>query len=599
VTVLEWLQAVSNTVFLLVSLAAIALWWRRRSATTAWVAGTFVLFALIILSSILGPEATEQPRWYRTVLILALLGSPYPLYRFADNLIRAPRWARRAADVFLVGLVVATPFIQIPDRSEPWSTTVTVFVVYALTGWLFLFGGAGWLLARGARGQAGVVRNRLRMLAVGAILLGIAIPLGVVLNSDQTGDEQGSGAVAETEDVEEPVTAGRVFTSSLSTLAGLLFFAGFVTPRFLRASWRHRDERELYEAAVDFMGAERPDDVARVLVPRIRTLLGAPAAILYSSTGEVLARDAEDDAPTDLSAYADVQIVELGGRRLEVALSPTMPLFGSDENELLSRLSVLAELALDRTRLLEAEREAREDLRLVNEELESFVYTTSHDLKNPVIALLGYLEVINEDYAEQLPAEAKHYLSRMTTNARHMEALIRDLLELSRVGRVNVDAEHVDTNTLIDDLANDLARQYPEFSVERGDLPDLWLNGTRARQLFVNLLENAAKYGGRPDITVGIDSEKVGDLTRITVADDGAGIPDAYLDKVFGVFERLDPDATTGTGMGLAICRRIVETAGGEIRACPSEQGARIEIDLPAAALSGEASASRAEEMAL
>ena len=596
-TVLEWLQVISNTVFLLVSLASVALWWRRRSAATAWVAGTFVLFAVIILSSILGPDPSEQPRWYSTAIILALLVSPYPLFRFADSLVTARRWARRAADAFIVVLVATTPFIELPEQGESWSTTVTVYVVYALLGWLFLFGGAGWLLARGARRQAGVVRNRLRMLAVGAILLGVAVPLGAVLNPAPAADE--TDPAAEEAAAEEPVTAGRVFTSSLSTLAGLLFFIGFVTPRFLRASWRHRDERELYEAAVDFMGAERPDDVARVLVPRIRTLLGAPAATLYSSTGDVLARDAEDDAPTDLSAYADVQIVELGGRRLEVALSPTMPLFGSDETELLSRLSVLAELALDRTRLLEAEREAREDLRLVNEELESFVYTTSHDLKNPVIALLGYLEVINEDYAEQLPDEAKHYLSRMTTNARHMEALIRDLLELSRVGRVNVEEEHVDTNTLVDDLTNDLARQYPEFRVERGELPDLWLNGTRARQLFVNLLENAAKYGGRPDVTVSINSENVGDVSRITVADDGVGIPDDYLDRVFGVFERLDPDATTGTGMGLAICRRIVETVGGEIRACPSERGARIEIDLPASALSGQASASCAEEMAL
>lgn len=278
-----------------------------------------------------------------------------------------------------------------------------------------------------------------------------------------------------------------------------------------------------------------------------------------------------------------------------MVVASTMPIFGLDEDRHLDRLVLLAELALDRARLLQSERAARNEVERLNDELESFVYTTSHDLENPVIALTGYLHVLREDHAGALSGEILHIVDRMHVNARHMDALIRDLLELSRVGRVDTEPEHIRLEALVDDIARDVASGAPGLSVDRGPLPDLWMNPTRARQLLTNLFDNAAAYGGRADVTITVTAEPLEEGTRLWVRDDGRGIPEAYLDRVFGVFERLDPEGAGGTGMGLAICRRMVEGLGGDIQAVPSEQGAAIRIDLPGSAVHDDTSQSSLE----
>ena len=287
-----------------------------------------------------------------------------------------------------------------------------------------------------------------------------------------------------------------------------------------------------------------------------------------------------------MRSVREVRHRTIGSTDLEMVVAPTMPVFGSDETQHLDRLALLAELALDRVRLLEAERAARDDVERLNAELESFVYTTSHDLKNPVIALLGYLDVLAEDHADDMPGEMTHIFQRMQVNARHMDSLIRDLLELSRVGRVDVMPDRIDLGLLVDDLSRDVTTHRPGLRIQREDLPVLWMNPTRARQLFTNLFDNAAAYGGRDEITVHVGAEPLPDGgVRIVVADDGRGIGEEHLERVFGVFERLDPEGPGGTGMGLAICRRVVEHLGGTMRAVASDDGAVFHIDLPPTAV--------------
>jgi signal transduction histidine kinase len=282
---------------------------------------------------------------------------------------------------------------------------------------------------------------------------------------------------------------------------------------------------------------------------------------------------------------SSVREMPMGAHTLLVQTDPSMPLLNEGDSEFVSRLGVLADLALEPARLMQAEKEARTDLEAVNAELESFVYTTSHDLKNPIIAMLGYIDLLKSEYAAELPAEAQRFVDRMQANAAYMEALIRDLLELSRVGRVDVEPDLVDLGALLDGVATDVTNRFPSVTFSRGDLPDLWMNPTRARQLFGNLIENSAKYGGT-DVAIEVSAEP-GEhgWWHILVADDGKGIPQEYLERVFGVFERLDANKDGGTGMGLAICRRIVEQAGGHIHALPSDTGARFRIDLPASAV--------------
>lgn len=562
VQVLTW---VVNTVFVLASLAALRLWVRHRSPATAWLLATFVVFDVAIAVSLL-PESVVDSGWPQKALVVLLLSTPYLLYRFADAVVLGPRRLRRFADGVLVGLVVWTLALPaIPDAAAPMTAAEQAWFVVALVAWAGLDVLAGGLLVRASVGEPGVVRNRLRVLAVAAIGLGLYIPAS-------------SLAVGP-----DPSPAVEAASQGVSTLLGLLFLVGFAPPALLRSAWRDPDERRLYQAAVELMAASEPDDVAAVLVPGARALTGAPSVTMRSATGRVMGHAGAD--PATLDGMREVQRRELGDGTLEIVVAPTMPIFGVDEQEHLDRLALLADLALDRVRLLAAERAARADVERLNAELEAFVYTTSHDLKNPVITLLGYLDVLTQDHGEVFTGERGQILERMVVNARHMDALIRDLLELSRVGRVEVTPEVVDLDLLFDDLAHDDRRDTARLRVERSSLPTLWVNATRARQLFTNLLDNAVAHGGRDEVTVRVTAEPLDAGVRLVVEDDGEGIPETHLERVFEVFERLDPGRAGGTGMGLAICRRIVEHLGGTMHAVPSATGARFHLDLPDDAL--------------
>ncbi|MGH2722084.1 MAG: ATP-binding protein, partial [Actinomycetota bacterium] len=123
---------------------------------------------------------------------------------------------------------------------------------------------------------------------------------------------------------------------------------------------------------------------------------------------------------------------------------------------------------------------------------------------------------------------------------------------------------------------------------EIGALPVLSMNPVRARQLFTNLLDNAVVHGGRPDVTVRVAAVEAPDgSVVVSVSDDGVGIPERYREKVFGVFERLEGRRGRGTGIGLAVCRKIVESIGGRIWIAVSEQGTDIRIEMPANVVHG------------
>ena len=569
-TTADVLTFVVNTMFLLVFAGTIRLWLRHRSPATGWAVATFATISLVVLAGLL-PDALSQNATFARINAAILLASPYLLYRFADAIAPSPRRLRTVAAGLTAAVIFSTLVLPLPLGQEDADFTGWAAAWFAgvLLFWALLDVAAGWLLIRASIGEPGVVRSRLRVLAVAAIGLGLYIPV-----SSQVSEQyMGTSAEALVQVISQSIVVG---------LAGL-FLIGFAPPRLLRAAWRAEDERRLYEAAVGLMGAYEPDDVAAVLVPGVRQVMGAPAVTMRDVDGRVMASAGRD--VRELAAVRDVMHRRIGEGDLELVVTPTMPIFGGDEYGQLDRLTLLANLALDRVRLLHAERQARGDVERLNEELEAFVYTTSHDLKNPVIALIGYLDVLVEDHEHGLPDDVQHIVQRMQVNARHMDSLIRDLLELSRVGRVDVTPDRVDLELLVDDVSRDVKTRHPALRVERGALPTLWMNPTRARQLFTNLLDNAAAYGGRDDITVSVTSEPLDHGVRVWVSDDGVGIPGDHLERIFGLFERLDPDRPGGTGMGLAICRRVVEHVGGTMVAVPSHDGAQFQIDLPASAV--------------
>lgn len=214
-------------------------------------------------------------------------------------------------------------------------------------------------------------------------------------------------------------------------------------------------------------------------------------------------------------------------------------------------------------------------------ELESFVYTVSHDLNGPLISILGYVDLFESDFGSSIPDEGRFYLERIKASGNFMQLLITDLLELSRVGRVHTEPETVDLHALINEIVDEIRVDVPEAKITMNGLPTIHLNPVRAKQLFANLIDNSVKHADRPDVAVEVRAEETSNgLVTLSVTDNGPGIPMSQRDKVFGVFERLDP-SRSGTGMGLAVCKRIVESNGGSIWIEHSDAGTDMRLSVP------------------
>ncbi len=275
----------------------------------------------------------------------------------------------------------------------------------------------------------------------------------------------------------------------------------------------------------------------------------------------------------------DVRVVQASGKIDMIEGADTARLFGvlHDITERKESERTLAD-AFSRERL------ARVSVERANQELESFVYTVSHDLNSPLISVLGYIDLFESDFGSQLPDEAKFYLERIKASSGYMQSLIKDLLELSRVGRVQTEPDDVDMGDLIDEITNEIRSRNPGVAVDVKDsLPTLYMNPLRARQLFANLMQNAVKYAKRPDVRIEVGAESDGNgLVTVSVADNGPGIAPENRDRVFGVFERLET-GEEGTGIGLAVCKRIAEINGGRIWIADSEVGTDIRVSVPVA----------------
>lgn len=227
------------------------------------------------------------------------------------------------------------------------------------------------------------------------------------------------------------------------------------------------------------------------------------------------------------------------------------------------------EQLLERTQSLAGElEEKRKELARSNDELEQFVYTVSHDLKSPLVTSMGFIGMIN-DLAEKGDLQkAISKLDRVVQANKRMGQLINDLLELSRVGRVDMDNKDLDMNLLLKNFRESLGKKLRD---EKFDLvyetpfPVIYANESRVLQVFENMMSNAFKYGGNPSKNVvSIGSRKGEGEELFYIRDKGRGIPKEYQEKIFSLFYRLDK-TTPGTGIGLSVARKVMQFHGGRI----------------------------------
>lgn len=213
--------------------------------------------------------------------------------------------------------------------------------------------------------------------------------------------------------------------------------------------------------------------------------------------------------------------------------------------------------------------EKTSELQQSNSELEQFAYVISHDLQEPLRMVASYAKLLGSKYSEHLGPEADEFLGYILDGAEGMQAMIRDLLELSRVGTRGESFTKTDLTEVMDRLQTTLAPAIEESgaTIEFDGLPVINADSTQILRLFQNLLGNAIKYRApkrRPKIQVSARREE--NAWEIAISDNGIGIDSEHLERVFLIFQRLHPRGEhPGTGMGLAICRKIVERHGGRI----------------------------------
>lgn len=203
-----------------------------------------------------------------------------------------------------------------------------------------------------------------------------------------------------------------------------------------------------------------------------------------------------------------------------------------------------------------------------NKELEDFAYVTSHDLQEPLRVVASYCQLLKEGYYPVLDKDGKKYVDYTISSALRMKTLIKELLDFSRVGRKDKPIEHLDVGKIIEEVIDDYQVSIDDNNakIEVEKMPVILGISIRIKQLISNLISNALKFRSNkpPHIHIGCCDE--GNSWLFYVKDNGIGIDSQYFERIFGLFKRLySTDEYPGTGIGLALCRRIVETHGGKI----------------------------------
>jgi signal transduction histidine kinase len=220
-----------------------------------------------------------------------------------------------------------------------------------------------------------------------------------------------------------------------------------------------------------------------------------------------------------------------------------------------------------------------------NAELQQFAYVAAHDLQEPLRTVVSYLELLTERYKGKLDEKADKYITGAGTGARRMQALIGDLLTYSRVATKSKALERVDCNVLVKTVIADLGSSITEAqaTIDCGPLPIVMADRHQLSQVLQNLIANAVKYRGEGPVQIKISAQRRGPDWMFSIEDNGIGFEMEYAERIFLIFQRLHVRTQySGTGIGLAICKRIVGRHGGDIWATSTVgQGSTFFFTIP------------------
>lgn len=329
----------------------------------------------------------------------------------------------------------------------------------------------------------------------------------------------------------------------------------------------HPEDIHIFRRHRAFADAQRHDQIDFRIIRRDGTIrwIGHSCVPVYNAKKELLGTRGSN---RDITAHKETEM------KILTAKDEIAKLLDMTEQSRKVLLSVVEDQKIARERLAALNEELEErvsrrtmDLERANKELEAFSYSVSHDLRAPLRAINGFTKILHDEHRDALEDDAKELLTDIMKNTKNMSVLIDDLLELSRLSRKELTSDTIDMERLFrqsfDELLQHDGRKNVRFVMN--EIPPAHGDHTLIKQVIVNLLSNALKFTGKtnhPEITVAA-SRSSGSVTY-SVADNGAGFDKAYANKLFGVFQRLHrSDEFEGTGVGLAIVKRVVERHGG------------------------------------
>lgn len=317
---------------------------------------------------------------------------------------------------------------------------------------------------------------------------------------------------------------------------------------------------DVNQAAVKLLGVSRKDLLARGVEASYYSTAGEPfdAERFRKGSRYVISR-----APEVLVEVRTVNPLGLGGRDTVIEFSRRAVH--------IDNRWVIVTLMRDITAAQRAEEEIRQrvaELTRSNQELEQFAYVTSHDLSEPLRMVASYTQLLSRRYADKFDDDGREFIKYAVDGAQRMKQLIDDLLMYSRAGRSKVPMRHIRLDRSLDDALANLANAIERngATIERMPLPELVCEKAGLTQVFQNLVGNAIKFRGEAAPVVRISAVEDEHFWTISVADNGIGIAPEYFQRIFVIFQRLHARTKyEGTGIGLSICKKIVERHGGQI----------------------------------
>jgi signal transduction histidine kinase len=315
---------------------------------------------------------------------------------------------------------------------------------------------------------------------------------------------------------------------------------------------------------------ERLDAATRSTTLSFFVIAGALAAALVAVA---LAMNRAITRPLGRLA-ADARIVSRGDLGHRLAADGPADVVGLAQDVDSMRQRILTDLSEVRASRMQLEEQAHElelkarDLERSNAELEQFAYVASHDLQEPLRKVASFCQLLQRRYEGQLDERADQYIGFAVDGAKRMQSLISDLLAFSRVGRADAPLVEVALDDIVQTAQDNLTSRIGRTGarIEVGPLPVVDGDPVLLVAVFQNLMGNALKFHGDDPPVVHVSAQRTGEMWTITCRDEGIGIDPAYAERIFAIFQRLHPkESYEGTGIGLALCRKIVEHHGGRI----------------------------------